>query len=279
MAFARMTDAGCTWSEAYLDNCHPEHPPCHSERSEEPRGGALSCNGEGSTVDIRGILLDSGGTLVFPKGGSWWPGPEFYPILQKHGVAASEISPQLMNTALDTAEKYFTNRLISDLEEERQEFRGYYRVLCQNLGFVKATDELIDDLACAYVDGCSLELYPDTVDTLDRLTKEGIILGVLSDAWPSLETKYATLGIRHYFRSFTISARVGCFKPCGQMYHTAIAEIGIEKGSLLFVDDDPGDVRAAIQLGMKGAVILRDRETVAGDIPVIRDLRDIFDLI
>ena len=230
-------------------------------------------------MDIRGILLDSGGTLVFPKGGSWWPGTEFHSILRKHGVATSEISPQQMNTALDTAEKYFTNRVISDLEEERQEFRGYYRVLCQNLGFVKATDELIDDLACAYVDGCSLELYPDTVDTLDRLTKEGIFLGVLSDAWPSLETKYTRLGIRHYFRSFTLSARVGCFKPCDRIYHTAIAEIGIDKGSLLFVDDDLGDVGAAIRLGMKAAVILRDREIVAGDIPVIRDLHGIFDLI
>ena len=231
-------------------------------------------------MNLKGFLFDSGDTLVFPRGGSWWPGPDFQTILRRHGISDAGISPERMRIALDEAEKYLgVNHSIADCDEEREQFRNYYRIISRNLGFSGIEAGMIDDLASAYVDGCNLELYSDTVDALERLTRGGMTLGVLSDAWPSLERKYATLGIRQYFKSFTISAEVGCCKPCDEIYLRAIDDIGIDAQDLLFVDDDLENVRAAIRLGMKGAVILRDKQTVAGDTPFIRDLRGISEIM
>jgi putative hydrolase of the HAD superfamily len=108
------------------------------------------------------------------------------------------------------------------------------------------------------VDGSNVELFPDTVPALEQLKDKGIVLGILSDAWPSLENKYSRLGIKQYFKSFTISARVGCYKPNDLMYRTAVADIGIEPHKLLFVDNDLESVQAAIKLGMDGVVMARD---------------------
>ena len=230
---------------------------------------------------IKGILFDSGDTLIFPKTGSWWPGPDFEPILQRHGIYISQFSPRQMKTALDEGEKYLAaNHSISDLEEEREQFRTYYRIVCSNLGIGEKDNQLFEDLAGAYVDGCNVDLYPDTVSTLNKLTKEGVILGILSDAWPSLNKKYEMLSIRKYFKSFTISSQVGCCKPNELIYQKAIHEIGINPENLLFVDDDYENAKAAVRLGMRGTVISRNGENVGiKDIPFIEDLNSVFKII
>ena len=43
--------------------------------------------------------------------------------------------------------------------------------------------------------------------------RKGFSLGIISDAWPSLERKYRLLDLRKYFKTFVISAQVGCCKP------------------------------------------------------------------
>jgi putative hydrolase of the HAD superfamily len=230
-------------------------------------------------MNVRGILFDSGDTLVFPRGGSWWPGPDFHSVLKRHGLTAPE-DRDAMAAALEEGDTYLgAHHSAADLTEETEEFRGYYRTVCRRLGLAGTDDGLIEDLASAYVDGCNLELFPDAVDTLARLANSRVTLGVLSDAWPSLEKKYVALGIRKYFRSFTISAEVGCCKPCDKIYLTAIDDIGVDAQDILFIDDDLENVRAAIRLGMKGTVISRNKQSIAGDTPVIRDLHSIFELI
>ena len=81
-------------------------------------------------MNVKGILFDSGDTLVFPKGGSWWPGPDFHAILQRHGISGSDVSPGKLKLALAEAEKCFDmNRPVVDCEEERDLFKAYYRVV------------------------------------------------------------------------------------------------------------------------------------------------------
>jgi len=87
------------------------------------------------------------------------------------------------------------------------------------------------------------------------------------------------LGIRHYFKSFTISAEIGCCKPDELIYRRAIDEIGIEPKNLLFVDDDIDNVKAAIRLGMNGIVMLRNKADNISEIPYVQDLNNIQDFI
>lgn len=131
----------------------------------------------------------------------------------------------------------------------------------------------------AYVEKCNFQLYQDTVSVLEKLTKNGVTLGIISDAWPSLHNKYVTLGIRHYFKSFTISAEVGCCKPDELIYRKAIDEIGIVPENLLFVDDDFDNVKGAIRTGINGIVMLRNKDVTISEVPCVKELSEILDMI
>ncbi|MFG2658359.1 HAD family hydrolase [Streptomyces sp. NPDC048425] len=80
-------------------------------------------------------------------------------------------------------------------------------------------------------------------------------MAVVSDAWPDL---HATLGIHHFFEAYAISAELGCNKPDPRMYHHASTALGLTSTQCLFIDDDPGLVQAATDLGCAGRVICRD---------------------
>jgi putative hydrolase of the HAD superfamily len=230
-------------------------------------------------MDIKGILFDSGDTLVFPRSGSWWPGPDFESILLQYGIDAADFETDTMRLALDEGYTYLdANHQVANLEEEKDQFRTYYRIICDKLGIVQ-DDALIEDLMCAYVEECNFQLYPDTIPMLEKLSNSNIALGIISDAWPSLHDKYITLGIRRYFKSFTISAEVGCCKPNELIYRKAIDEIGIAPKNLLFIDDDIDNVKGAIQLGMSGIVIQRNKVETVNDVTYISELADILDYI
>ena len=83
------------------------------------------------------------------------------------------------------------------------------------------------------------------------------------------------LGLRHYFDAFVISAALGCWKPCKRMYTTAIDELGLRPESLMFVDDRPENVAAAVRLGMRGVVISRYGETPETELPVATSLDEV----
>ena len=230
-------------------------------------------------MDIRGILFDSGDTLVYPKSGSWWPGPDFKSILLRLGIEPVPVESDTMKTALEEGSAYLgANHLVANLREEKEQFKTYYRIVLDKLGINK-DEELIEELARAYVEECNFQLYPDTVPVLEKLTVNGIVLGVISDAWPSLHNKYVALGIRHYFRSFTISAEEGCCKPNELIYRRAIDETGITPKKLLFIDDDLDNVKAATRLGMNGMVMLRNKDTDIKEVTFVHDLYDILLLI
>ena len=85
--------------------------------------------------DIKGILFDSGDTLVRPIGGSWWPGAQFHEILDKHNIR--DLSWSRLEGALDEGMRYpdDNHHLITE-DEAREQFRTYYRILLEHIGFV-----------------------------------------------------------------------------------------------------------------------------------------------
>jgi putative hydrolase of the HAD superfamily len=80
------------------------------------------------------------------------------------------------------------------------------------------------------------------------------------------------LGLRRFFDAFVISARLGCLKPDPRIYRQAIAEMGLPAGQLVFVDDWPDYVRAAITLGLGGIVMVREGSVPPDDLPWISHL-------
>jgi phosphoglycolate phosphatase-like HAD superfamily hydrolase len=126
--------------------------------------------------DIKGILFDSGDTLVRPIGGSWWPGPYFHEILDRHNIR--DLSWSRLEGALDEGMRYLDdNHHLMTEDEEREQFRTYYRILLEHLGLRNPDRGLLCPLADAVVDEIGFELFDDTIPVLERLHERGLSLG------------------------------------------------------------------------------------------------------
>jgi len=134
---------------------------------------------------------------------------------------------------------------------------------------------LLQALADAHVAECEFEPYADARATLDGVRARGLRLGLISNAWPSLEGKYRRLGFRDYFDPFVISARAGCLKPDAAIFQFAVAQIGLPPERLLFVDDEPEYVRGACAGGLGGVLIARTGPPPGYDGPWIATLSKI----
>jgi FMN phosphatase YigB (HAD superfamily) len=63
------------------------------------------------------------------------------------------------------------------------------------------------------------------------------------------------------------------------MYRRGLDGLGLDPAHVLFVDDWPGYVQAAIDLGMQGAVMDRYGTQDAVGLPIVRSMRDVLALI
>ena len=221
---------------------------------------------------IQGILFDSGDTLVRPKAGEWFPKQHFLDAFRARGV--TDANMDRFEDALDAGLRYLNEHhaLAVTEEVERDQFHTAYGLILGALGISGPTEELVADILRPFEEDVGMEPFPDTVRVLRRLQRAGLRLGVVSDNWPSLDRRFRTMGLRGYFDAFVISALVGSSKPCEAIYRAAVEEIGIPPEGLVFVDDRPVNVVAAVKLGMKGVVIYRYGKAPDTDLPVISDL-------
>jgi putative hydrolase of the HAD superfamily len=227
---------------------------------------------------VEGLLLDSGDTLVRPIQGRWWPPPYFRRIVIEHGFA--HLDWDRIDQAVQEGMKYLdANHSVRDENEERAQFETYFEILLDALGLPDPPDELIEDLGSASVDELEIEPFPETKRSLENLRDEGLRLGILSNAWPSLERKYAKLGLREFFHVFVISSQVGCCKPDERIFQTAIEGMELPRQRIIFIDDYPPYVRKAIEIGMQGIVMARHGKDDAAGLKCVENLAQLVDLM
>ena len=230
-------------------------------------------------MTIKGVLFDSGETLVGPKEGDWWPPTYFRRIVAEHGfdsLAWDRLGDSLSKgmRVLDRDSRVLTEA------DERAQFRNHFEIVLHGIGLQTPPHELLEALGNAAISEVGIEPFPETRRTLERLRERGLRLGIVSDAWPSLESKYVKLGLRDFFDVFTISSRIACCKPDVRIYRTAIDEMQIPPQNLMFVDDLSCNVRAAIDFGMHGVLIDRlGKETADDPIERISNLDQLTDLL
>ncbi len=228
------------------------------------------------TAGIKGVLFDSASTLVGPIGGSWFPGRRWDEIIAAHhsGEDLSQLKWHKLDGALDQAFQYLLdNHYPRTIDEEREQFQVYYGRLLDAVG-IDPSPNLTLALAGAMVDENNILPFPETVGVVERLHARGVLTGVLSNAWPSLDLKYKAVGLRRYFDPFVISSVHGTLKPAEEIYALALDAIRLSPAETLFVDDAPENVEAARRLGLHSLLIARDGPP-ASDLPWISDFRQV----
>ncbi|WP_255953086.1 HAD family hydrolase [Streptomyces odontomachi] len=221
-----------------------------------------------SPDDLRAVLFDSGGVLMQPIGGRWNPRADFEQSVLAH---APSVTPEQFAAAITAGDRFFA------ASPSTPDYNDYHRVMLRHLG-VDPTSQLLTDLRREVPPARYLETYPDVEQTLGELSRRGVRMAVVSDAWPNLPDLHAGLGIDRFFEAYAISAVLGCNKPDPRMYHHASTSLGLAPAQCLFVDDDPDLVAAAIRLGYAGRALCRDSTTTVSDVPSITTLTELLDL-
>ena len=143
------------------------------------------------------------------------------------------------------------------LEQERQAWLGLYRPLLAEVGVSDPHDILAQKL----VDECNytrwLAIYPEVHHVLGQL-RGRFLLGVISNAPPSLPEGLEYLELATYFDTIVVSALVGVQKPAAAIFQIALDRLGVAAAESFFVDDIEENVTAATALGMTAALIDRD---------------------
>ncbi|MFB8271221.1 HAD family hydrolase [Streptomyces sp. NPDC055955] len=219
-----------------------------------------------SPDDLRAVLFDSGGVLMQPIGGRWNPRADFEQTVLSH---APSITPDQFAAAIITGDQFFA------ASSSTPDYDDYHRVMLRDLG-VEPTVRLLADLRREVPPATVLETYPEVMGTLEELSRRGVRMAVVSDAWPDLPDLHAGLGIGQFFEAYAISAELGCDKPDPRMYHHASTALNLAPAQCLFVDDDPSLVAAAITLGYAGRAVCRSSTT--SDVPSIASLEELLDL-
>lgn len=190
-----------------------------------------------------------------PIGGRWNPRADFEPIvLGRH----PGIDEERFAAAIAVGDEFMA------AAESTPDLDAYHRVMLERLGVAPVPD-LLAELVRPVSADVVLEVFPDVVQTLEALRGHGVRMAVVSDAWPNLPRLHSELGIDRFFEAYAISAVLGCRKPDPRMYRHASDALGLEPADCLFIDDDPGLVGAAIDLGYQGRWMRRDTATADDD--------------
>jgi putative hydrolase of the HAD superfamily len=215
---------------------------------------------------IHGVLFDSGGVVIGPRGGRWNPRYDFEGIvLAHHPEIEAEMFPEAFAVGQRVLDAATTNRV------------DYHRAILRVLGIEAPSAGLLHELE-APAAGPVVEVFPEVRRVLDRLRAWGIRMVVVSDNWVGLEVHYRELDIERYFEGFVISEVMGCRKPDPRMYAAGSDLLGLAPRHCMFIDDDPDLVAAAVDLGYHGVALLRGAPSPSA-VPVITSLDELLPIV
>ncbi|GAB4355682.1 MAG: hypothetical protein Kow0099_39500 [Candidatus Abyssubacteria bacterium] len=207
------------------------------------------------------IFMDAGYTLFTAK-----PSPPkyYHQVCLHHGV---ETTIEKMVEAMRAVwvEKVLPEMMDPDAEffcsdeEDREWWWAYDQEVFRRLGIPEEKHApIFDEIYQFFGNPAAWDLYPDTLETLDRLTTEGFKLAIVSNWNSSLTTIVTGLSIDHYFQFALSSAEAGWKKPSPRIFHLALERAAVEPSRVIHVGDTyQTDVLGAANAGIRGIMLDR----------------------
>jgi putative hydrolase of the HAD superfamily len=227
----------------------------------------------GTSSGVTGVILDSGGVLIRPVGGEWFPTASLEQVLAERGVAWRRDG---LADALAAGAAYLDgvhHRPLRDEGEEQAVMAGYHQVVLGGVGVEVGADGLAREILAREAARDVVEPYEWTVEVLAALQARSIPVVVLSNAWPSLRRLHRRLGLDRFLKAMVISGEEGFSKPDERVFRRALELIGQPADRVVFVDDWPGHVEAANRLGMRGIWLRHGGQDAVAGLEQIDDLR------
>lgn len=228
------------------------------------------------------VFLDAGYTL-FTANPS--PSSHYHHVCGRHGI---DITKEQMVEAMQIVwlEKVIPEMSDPDAdffcsdEEDRQWWWNYDKEVFARLDIPSEKHEdIFDEIYHFFSDPASWELYPDTVESLEKLKAKRFSLAIVSNWNSSLKQIVTGLDIDHYFEFMVASAEAGSKKPSPKIFHLALERAGIEPSRAVHVGDTyQADVLGARRAGIRG-IMLDRRSAEPRDHEVITSLSELYPLL
>ena len=160
----------------------------------------------------------------------------------------------LLGAAAQTAEAFWPVywRHRDDLDAGRIRVVEYWARVAADLG---ATWDLPTVQRLWAIDFRSwISVEPGVVALLERLHAGGTRLALLSNAGFDFGDAFRNAPFSTLFERVFVSAELGMLKPDAEIYRHVAAELGIEPGAMVFIDNKAVNVDGATALGITGHV-------------------------
>ena len=121
-------------------------------------------------------------------------------------------------------------------------------------------------------------LFSDVRKCLERLRRDGRVLGVVSDSWSEESVREALqrAGILAFFSAITSSGTEGIAKPDPEIFRRAARRLGVALAEAFYVGDLAyTDAKAAAAAGMPSVWLNRDGDGFGEDPPEITSLSEL----
>ena len=200
---------------------------------------------EGRPFDI--VLFDLGGVLIELVGGHRLD--ELTQGRYRHG-------------------SWGTIPIVQEFESGRVDAALFADTVMKTLDIRMSREEFLDDFRT-----WPRRLFPGAVELVEAVRahhRVGCFTNCNSVNWPRQRN---SLGLAHLFDVFLLSYELGCVKPHPLVYERALEKLSVDPGAILFLDDSPENVEAAVRCGIRGVhasgidavVDVLRREGVLGD--------------
>ncbi|NHB85292.1 HAD family phosphatase [Tessaracoccus sp. HDW20] len=135
----------------------------------------------------------------------------------------------------------------------------YWGPILEDLG-VEPTDALVEEIAGLDAAGWT-ELRSTARQLLRDVRGSGVSVAVLTNSPHAMQKAADAAAWRREVNHLFVSATVGMTKPDPDLYRHVAARLGLDPQQIAYIDDNPANVAAAVELGWRGHVFTTDAAT------------------
>ncbi|HUP27818.1 MAG TPA: HAD-IA family hydrolase [Chloroflexia bacterium] len=231
---------------------------------------------------LRAVFFDAGLTLIQSE----------MPLAERCAEAAQRCSISVTSLQIEAALPAAMDHMLQSHRDDPNIWSSdakvenlwleYYISIFREVGAAPQAPDLAREIYAQYNRPGAWTLYPDVLPTLEHLSSQGYIIGVISDWSSNLPaTILLPLGIGQYVSFMVVSTVQREAKPGWGLYREALARAGVQPQEAVHIGDNyVNDVLGARAAGIRG--ILLDREgvhTTRLDCPRITTLKELPNLL
>jgi len=212
----------------------------------------VSCSQRSERVDLKGVLIDFGDTLVYADEEAHRGYVEgLLSILRRYGYQKN----------LKDLDSLLGNAYFNSSKGETKDFLEFWELLLKDLQLPREP-ALIEDLEEFRNRRCisMFRLCGGAIPVLSALRKK-YKLALVSNCAIGLSEVIRALGLASFFECIALSYELGVRKPDKRIYLEALRRINLEPSECVFVSDEISDLEGAREVGLKTLLVRQESHT------------------